>query len=79
MLFLYMVIKIWNDIQKEMEGLMLNTFSLVKPKSLHIELYLNMYKHPKISCCYNSFKNYFILIATLLDWSLIFFSFQIGH
>ena len=40
----YMVIKTWNDIQKEMKGVMLNTFSLVKLKSLLIEFYLNMYK-----------------------------------
>ena len=39
--FVYMVIKTWNDIQKEMKGVMLNTFSLFKLKSL---LYLNMYK-----------------------------------
>ena len=32
--FVYMVIKTWNDIQKEMKGVMLNTFSLVKLKSL---------------------------------------------
>ena len=35
--FVYMVIKIWNDIQKEMKSVMLNTFSLVKLKSLLIE------------------------------------------
>ena len=39
-----MVIKIWNDIQKEMKGLMLNIFTLVKLKSVLIEFYLNMYK-----------------------------------
>ena len=50
--FVYMVIKTWNDIQKEMKGVMLNTFSLAKLKSLHIEFYLNMYK---ISCCSNFF------------------------
>ena len=27
--FVYMVIKTWNNIQKEMKGMMLNTFSLV--------------------------------------------------
>ena len=42
--FVYMVIKTWNDIQKEMKGVTLNTFSLVKLKSLLIEFYLNMYK-----------------------------------
>ena len=42
--FVYSVIRTWNDIQKEMEGLMLNTFSLAKLKSLLIEFYLNMYK-----------------------------------
>ena len=35
--FVYMVIKTWNDIQKEMKSVMLNTFSLVKLKSLLIE------------------------------------------
>ena len=39
-----MVIKTWNDIQKEMKGLMLNIFTLVKLKSVLIEFYLNMYK-----------------------------------
>ena len=28
--FVYMVIRTWNDIQKEMKGVMLNTFLLVK-------------------------------------------------
>ena len=42
--FVYMVIKTWNDIQKEMKDVMLNTFSLVKLKSLLIEFYLNMHK-----------------------------------
>ena len=35
--FVYMVIRTWNDIQKEMKGVMLNTFSLAKLKSLLIE------------------------------------------
>ena len=38
--FVYSVIRTWNDIQKEMKGVMLNTFSLAKLKSLN----LNMYK-----------------------------------
>ena len=42
--FVYMAIGTWNDIQKEMKGVMLNTISLVKLKSLIIEIYLNMYK-----------------------------------
>ena len=42
--FVYMVINTWNDIQKEMQGVMLNTFSLIKLKSLLIVFYLNMYK-----------------------------------
>ena len=42
--FVYMVIKAWNNIQKEMKGVMLNTFSSVKLKSLLIEFYLNMCK-----------------------------------
>ena len=42
--FAYSVIRTWNDIQKEMKGIMLNTFSLAKLKSLLIEFYLNMYK-----------------------------------
>ena len=40
--FVYTVIRTWNDIQKEMKGVMLSTFSLAK--SLLIEFYLNMYK-----------------------------------
>ena len=43
-MFLVIVIRTWNDIQKEMKGVMLNTFSLAKLKSLLIEFYLNMYK-----------------------------------
>ena len=39
-----MVTRTCNDIQKEIKGVMLNTFSLVKLKSLLIEFYLNMYK-----------------------------------
>ena len=35
--FVYMVIRTWTDIQKEMKGVMLNIFSLVKQKSLLIE------------------------------------------
>ena len=42
--FVYMVIKTWNDIKKEIKGLMLNTFSLVKLKSLLNEFNMNMYK-----------------------------------
>ena len=42
--FVYNVIRTWNDIQKEMKGVMLNTFSLAKQKSLLIEFCLNMYK-----------------------------------
>ena len=42
--FVYSVIRTWSDIQKEMKGVMLNTFSLAKLKSLLIEFYLNMYK-----------------------------------
>ena len=68
--FVYMVIKTWNDIQKEIKGVMLNTFSLVKLKSLLIEFYLNMYKTPQNFLLSNSFKNYFIFIATLSNWSL---------
>ena len=41
--FVYSVIT-WNDTQKEMKGVMLNTFSLAKLKSLLIEFCLNMYK-----------------------------------
>ena len=39
-----MVIKTWNDIQKEMKVLMLNIFTLVKLKSVLTEFYLNIYK-----------------------------------
>ena len=42
--FVYRVIRTWNDIQKEMKGIMLNKFSLAKVKPLLIEFYLNMYK-----------------------------------
>ena len=42
--FVYMDIRTWNDIQKEMKGVVLNTFSLAKLKSLLNEFYLNMYK-----------------------------------
>ena len=42
--FVCMAIRTWNDIQKEMKGVMLNISSLIKLKSLHIEFYLNMYK-----------------------------------
>ena len=42
--FVYTVIRTWNDIQQEMKGVMLNTFSLAKLKSLLTEFYLNMYK-----------------------------------
>ena len=40
--FVYTVIRTWNDIQKEVKGVMLSIFSLAK--SLLIEFYLNMYK-----------------------------------
>ena len=40
--FVYTVIRTWNDIQKEMKGVVLSTFSLAK--SLLIEFNLNMYK-----------------------------------
>ena len=43
--FVYTVIRTWNDIQKELKGVMLNTLSLAKLKSLPIEFYLNMYKN----------------------------------
>ena len=39
-----MVTRTPNDIRKEMKGVMLNTFSLVKLKFLLIEFYLNMYE-----------------------------------
>ena len=44
-----MVIKTWNDKCDvkhiiEIKGVILNTFSLVKLKSLLVECYLNMYK-----------------------------------
>ena len=42
--FVYMVVKTWNDIQKELNAVILNTFSLVILKSLLTEFYLNMYK-----------------------------------
>ena len=39
-----MDLRTWSDVQKEMEGVILNLFSLVKLKSLVTEFYLNMYK-----------------------------------
>ena len=39
-----MDLRTWSDVQKEMEGVILNSFSLVKLKSLVIEFYLNMNK-----------------------------------
>ena len=42
--FTYLVIRAWNDIQKKMKDVMLNTCLLVKLKSLLVEFYLNMYK-----------------------------------
>ena len=39
-----MDLRTWSYVQKEMEGVILNSFSLVKLKSLVIEFYLNMYK-----------------------------------
>ena len=59
--FVYMAIRTWNDNQKEVKGVMLNTFSLVKLKSLFTQFYLNMYK---------TYKTYFIYIATLSNWLL---------
>ena len=55
--FVYMFTKTWNDIQKEMKGVMLNTFSLVKIKSLLLSSTWLRIKHCKISSCSNSFKN----------------------
>ena len=40
--FVSMDVRTWSDVQKEMEGVILNSFSLVKLKSLVIEFYLNM-------------------------------------
>ena len=60
-----MAIRTWDDIQKEMEGVMLNTFSLVKLKPLLIEFYLNMYKT----------SENFLLFQSFLKW----FSIQIGY
>ena len=42
--FAYMDLRTWSGVQKEMEGVILNSFSLVKLKSLVIEFYLNMNK-----------------------------------
>ena len=42
--FVYVAIRTWNNIQKEMKGLMLHTLSLVNLKSLLTEFYLNKYK-----------------------------------
>ena len=40
--FVYMVVRTWNDIQKEMKGVMLRTSLLVKLKSLLVEFPLNI-------------------------------------
>ena len=45
--FVYLVIQTWNDIQKEIKGMVLTTFSLAKLKSLLIEFYLNRLKTSK--------------------------------
>ena len=42
--FVYTVMRTWNNIQKEMKDVMLNTFSLAKLKSLLTEFYLNINK-----------------------------------
>ena len=42
--FTYMVIRTWNDIQKETKGVIMNTFSSAKLKSFLIGFNLNMYK-----------------------------------
>ena len=42
--FVYMFIRTWNDILKEIKGVMLNIFSLAKLKSLLVEFYLKIYK-----------------------------------
>ena len=42
--FVYVAIRTWSNIQKEMKGVMLHTLSLVKLKSLLTEFYLNKYK-----------------------------------
>ena len=65
-----MAIRTWNDIQKEIKGVMLNTVSLVK-QSLLTEFYLNMYKTSlKSPCSSNYFKNYSIFTATISNWLL---------
>ena len=69
--FVNMVIKAWNDIQKEIKGVMLNTFSLVKLKSLLIEFYLNMYKTSYNFLLLHFFKKY-ILYSNIPH-------FHIGH
>ena len=53
--FAYMDLRTWSGVQKEMEGVILNSFSLVKLKSLVIEFYL------KISSCSNSFLKFFYI------------------
>ena len=39
-----MAIRTWNDVQKQIKGVILHIFSLVKLKPLLIEFYLNTYK-----------------------------------
>ena len=43
--FFCMAIRTWNDVQKQMEGVLLHAFSLVKLKSLLIKFYLNICKN----------------------------------
>ena len=42
--FVYMVVRTWNDIQKEMKGVTLRTSLLVKLKSLLVEFPLNIHE-----------------------------------
>ena len=42
--FVYVAIRTWNNIQKEMKGVMLHTLSLVNLKSFLTDFYLNKYK-----------------------------------
>ena len=65
-----MVIRTWDDIQKEMNGVMLNTFSLVKLKSLLIEFYLNMYRKSYNFLLFQFYQKLFYIHCYLSNWSL---------
>ena len=65
--FVNMVIKTWNDIQKEMKGVLLNTFSLLKLKSFLIELFLSVKLKSFLAALFLSVKLKSFLIELYLN------------